>query len=186
MAHPGQSQQQPFWRSREFVIAITGALVGAIVGAFLAFIFPVISHALNASPPDSTVIRLMDQDVLAALHHDGELASQMYSSSAVVIDAGCQSPDSGTVFTGREQIKQRYNTLPHFASLAHVNIHVTWIPNDKSATQATATADTVGALMSSAGGPIPIRGHEQWTFALISGQWLITSFTYNLCLLSSS
>jgi hypothetical protein len=121
---PGQSQQQPLWYSREFVIAITGALIGAIVGAFLAFLFPVISHNLNAPPPDSTFTRLMNQDVRAALHHDGEVASQIYSSNAVVIDAGCQSPGSGTVFTGLEKIKQRYNSLPQFASLAHVNIHV--------------------------------------------------------------
>ena len=76
--------------------------------------------------------------------------------------------------------------MPRLADLHHVNVQVTWIPNDSSASQATATADTVGAVDLASGRVTPIHGHEQWTFARTGGAWRITSFTYNLCSPSGS
>ena len=71
MASIAQGQQHSFWR--EFLIAVIAAVLGAVIG-----LAPTIIRWVNSPPPDSTVISLMNQDVQAALHHDGNLASQIY------------------------------------------------------------------------------------------------------------
>lgn len=154
--------------------------IGVILGIFLALIFPVIFHAVHGPPPDTVVTNLMNQEVLAAETHDVGPLPLIYAYNAVVVDAGCQSPSPAAIWSGLPQITDRYSHLPQFLSLAHVNVHITWIPDDSSATRATATADTNGIALIN-GSKLSLRGHEQWTFAMIDGQWRITLYTYNLC-----
>jgi hypothetical protein len=156
----------------------------AIVAFILGFISMPLYNLVYGHPPDTLVTNLMAQDVFAAKSQDVGPLPLIYAYNAVVVDAGCQSPSPSYIWSGLPKITDRYNSLPKFISLAHVNVHVTWIPDDSSATQATATADTGGiALINDS--QLSLRGHELWTFAKIDGQWRITGFTYNLCLPSS-
>ncbi|SRR5258708_22184351 len=130
-------------------------------------------------PSDATVTQLMDQESQIATEHSVEPLTSIYDAQAVITDAGCLTPGQGTVWPGLTQIGDRYSNLGQFTTLQHSDPHISWVPNNFLAMKAYASAITIGGLVSPPG---PIRGHEQWIFAKINGQWLITSFTYNLCL----
>jgi hypothetical protein len=132
-------------------------------------------------PPTSVVTSLMDQEAQAALTHDLGIVSKIFSPNAVVVDDLCQSPNLSKFWHGLQEIQDRYDKLPTYISLQHVNSIVTWIPDDSSAAKATATAETDGVYVNSSGKRIFIRGYELWTFAKIDGKWLITSFAYDRC-----
>jgi hypothetical protein len=159
-------------------------LFTAAIGGILGFSLPLLYGIIVNPPPASTVADLMNQESLAAKMHNITVVSRIYASDAVVTDAGCQSPGASTVWTGEAQIMSRYNALPAFSSLEHVNVHVNWEPDFSWATKADATAETVGVIVPSGGSQQSqfIVGHEQWTFAHENGHWVITSFTYNLCI----
>lgn len=154
--------------------------VGVILGLFLPLLYGIIVNP----PPASTLTDLMNQESLAAKMHNTSVVSRIYASDAVVTDAGCQTPGASTSWKGAVQIMSRYNALAAFSSLEHVNVHVNWEPDFEWATKADATSETVGVIVPSGGSQQSqfIVGHEQWTFAHENGQWVITSFIYNLCL----
>ena len=170
------------WLKRISADPIYVGIASAIVGALVGLAIPWAAHQLFGPPPDRIVLRIMDQEVQFAKNHRGDQAVKLYAPNAVVVDAGCQTPGVGTVYRGADAIRQRYEALPSFANLSHVNAQISWIPSNNSATRATATAETVGVISPAT----PIRGYEQWEFALFAGKWLITSFTYNLCFPSTS
>jgi hypothetical protein len=131
-------------------------------------------------PSDKIVVTLMNQEIQAARTRDVGLVAQIFSDQATITDAACQTPAQATIWTGLTQITARYAALGSFSSLEHANPQVSWVPNDFTATKAYASALTAGALLSP---PQTLSGHELWVFAKINGQWLITVFTYNLCVL---
>ncbi len=174
----GSLSMKPPLRYRVWNRFVIGAFfAGAIVSFLLTFL---ILFLLSLPPDDTLVTNLMDQDVIAAKTHSVALLPQIYAYDAVVVDAGCQSSSPSSVWSGLPAITTRYEGLPTFTLLAHVMVHVTWIPDNSSATRATATSDTSGIALVN-GSQLSLRGHELWTFAKIDGQWRITSFTYNLC-----
>ena len=156
--------------------------------AIITFILTLTVQWLLGPPSDSTVTALMTQEIQASMTHDLGLVARIYDAHAVIMDAGCQSPSQGHAWSGLADITARYDTLPQFASLDHADPHISWAPNNRSAMKAYASATTIGALGAGVNtSSQPIRGHEQWNFAntsgqWLNGQWLITSFTYNLCL----
>lgn len=143
--------------------------------AILTFAFTLGVQWILGPQDESTIIQLMDQEVQIATTHTGSLAS-IYDAQATVIDAGCQTPGQGVVWSGLTRITDRYNNLGRFTSLEHADPHISWEPNNRWATKAYVSATTIGGTASG-----PIHGNERWTFAKINGQWLITSFTYNFC-----
>ena len=92
-----------------------------------------------------------------------------------------EHPPSSIVTSGLVELHKRYESLPSFTHISHVNAAVTWVPNDNTASRATATANTVGAIEKD-DKRTPILGHEQWEFEKQGYSWRITSFIYNLCL----
>jgi hypothetical protein len=78
------------------------------------------------------------------------------------------------------EIVSRYQHLPHFDALQHVNISVSWDPQQPM--EATATADTLGVTSAANGSPMPLVGHESWSFVRIKNQWFINNFTFDQCL----
>lgn len=154
-------------------VGIASTVAGVVVGLAITWVV----HKISEPPSDSIVLQIMDKEVRFAENHRGDLALQLYAPNAVIVDAGCQNPGTGSVWQGARLIQQRYETLPSFVSLGHDNAQIRWYPSNNSAKTATAMAETVGVISPAT----PIRGHEQWEFALINGRWLITSFTYNLC-----
>jgi len=176
------------WLSKTAVHAAGLPLVLVILGAAIPIAYSLIHHSLTAPPGIGTVTRLMNEESRAAKAHDVNVASRIYARGAVVTDAGCQTPGASHSWVGRAEIKARYRALPTFLSLHHVNARVFWDPDNRQATTADVTADTIGVLGPSAGSQArqPIAGHELWTFALFDGRWLVTSFTYNLCLPASN
>src|SRR5450755_4168285 len=64
--------------------------VTAVLGGLAVFLIPIIVHAFTPGvPSNSAVVRLMNIDVAAALHHDGSIASRAFVPTGVVMDAGC-------------------------------------------------------------------------------------------------
>lgn len=134
-------------------------------------------------PSPSAVTSLMSKEATDAETHNTAAALSLYASTAFVKDAACLTHGSSTTWRGLKAIKARYKGLPAFSALQHKFPQVQFMPPDSLARTARATAQTVGILAPSATSPLPqyVRGNELWTFALINGKWLITSFTYNVC-----
>jgi hypothetical protein len=163
-----------------FANSTGGAAIVGVVGVILGLVLPQLVALPFQHPSDSIVTDLMNQEVLAAKSQDVGSLPLIYAYNAVVVDAGCQSPSPSYVWSGLPKITDRYSGLTPFPLLAHVNVHITWLPDNSSATQATATADTSGIALVN-GSPLSLKGHELWMFAKIDGRWCITDFTYNLC-----
>ena len=157
-------------------LVISVLVVVFIVGVILG----ILSLTRIIGPYDSIVTNLMDQDVIAAKSHDVESLPQIYAYNAVIIDDRCPSSSPFATWSGLPAITDRYESLPPFIWLAHVNVHITWMPDNFWATRATATSDTSGIAVVN-GSQISLKGRELWAFAKIDGQWRITSFTYDLC-----
>jgi len=159
------------------IAAVVAAAIGAAMGVFI----PQYLDALKQHPSDAIVTHLMEEEARAGIGHDWEHMRRLYASDAVVADASCSSnhPD---IRQGINEIVQRYQTLPTVLALAHVNVAVSWEPDSSEATKATATAETIGEISNPDSTRQFLGGYEQWTFARIDNQWLITSFIYNLCL----
>jgi hypothetical protein len=133
--------------------------------------------------PAAAVMGLISQEAAAARSHDLGLVERIYMPDAVVTDAGCQSSAPPVSWIGLVQIEDRYRALPAFASLQHVDVELSWDSQNRWASRASATADTIAVLEPAAGQkPQVVVGREGWEFAKTGGQWVITSFTYNLCL----
>lgn len=177
-------QQPPSVRQRQLAKRLSKWSKHPVIVVIITLILTLTVQWILGPPSDSTVTALMAQEVQAGKTHDVRLVASIYDEHAVVMDAGCQSPDQGTVWSGLPRITARYLELPQFASLDHADPHVSWVLNNRFATKAYASATTIGAIASSTGNQ-PIRGHELWVFAKINGQWLITSFIYNLCMPSA-
>lgn len=128
-----------------------------------------------------SITYLMNQDVLAAETRNPVIVESIYTKDAVMTDAGCYlHPGVLTNYNGLVEIVNRYQHLPHFNALQHVNISVTWDPQKPM--EATAMAETIGAISADNGSQMPLVGNEKWSFVLINNQWFISSFTFNLCL----
>jgi hypothetical protein len=170
---PLQHPQSPARKScRESILY---PLLVAIISSILTLAFTLGVQWFLGPQDESTIIQLMDQEARIATTHTGSLAD-IYDAQATVIDAGCQTPGQGVVWSGLAQITDRYNHLGQFTSLQHSGPQISWEPNNRWATKAYVSATTIGGLASG-----PIHGNERWTFDKINGRWFITSFTYNFC-----
>lgn len=168
---PPSQQQSQSDQGKDFRLSIFYPLLVAI----LSLVLTLGVQWILGPHDESTIIHLMDQEVQIATTHTGSLAS-IYNAQAAVMDAGCQTPGQGVVWSGLTQITDRYSNLGRFTSLEHSDPHISWEPNNLLATKAYVLATTIGGTASG-----PVHGNEHWTFAKINGQWLITSFTYNFC-----
>jgi hypothetical protein len=159
--------------------SLSAAVFGVLLLGGLAWAF----HQLTSSPPPSasTVTSLMTREATAGKTRDTALVERIYSPDAVVADAACGQPAQSHAWEGYGQLDARYSTMSKFLWLEHIFAQVTWEPDNSSASTATATAETAGVQLTSDGKPESISGRELWTFAVVDGQWRITSFTYNMC-----
>lgn len=160
--------------------AIVGAIVGAIVTALLTVAIPSFISHLRIHPDDRIVENLMQRDIYMAKTHDVSPIQSVYAYNAVVVDSGCQTNSQPTVWSGLPNITNRYESLPQIVTLDHATPQIRWIPDDSSATMAIATASTTGTVMQN-GSSYELKGNELWEVTQINGQWLVTSFTFDLC-----
>ncbi len=157
-------------------------IVAALLGTILGYVLPIEVARTNAPPPVSTVTDLMDKEVEAGKQPNTRHVDQIYASGAAVTDAACRTPSASQSWYGYGPIEGRYQNLPKFEALYHVNVHVSYEPDNSDAARAEATSDTIG-IMIPAGTSVPqtISGHEQWIFVKSGGRWVIQAFIYNLC-----
>lgn len=134
-------------------------------------------------PPPSVVTVLMTEEGAATTTRNLAIVGRIYAPGAFVRDAACRSPGHSVTWRGLVQIRARYRALASFAFLRHEFPRVHFIPDNSRAVRATATAQTAGRIRPSRTSPAGryMRGGEVWTFARISGRWLVTSFTYDVC-----
>lgn len=181
-----------------------GAVAGVIVGFLIATLVSRPPHPTLTSthptccapthrpspkppvspPPSASVVTtLITKEAAAAVAGRPADAIVLYAPTAFVSDAACLTHGQSRTWSGRDQILQRYLHLGAFSWLRHVDPEVTFTPNNALATSATATAQTAGFIKPSATLPtgLYIHGNERWTFIRVAGQWLIKSFTYNVC-----
>jgi hypothetical protein len=171
---------------RSFVLFFDSQMRSVVVGGIIVGLLLAYFHVLNEPPGIGNVTGLMKAEADAATAHDASVVFRIYDRNAVVIDAGCQTPGKSQTWKGYFQIYARYIALKktRFLWLRHIFAQVSWEPNNAGATAASVTAETTGVIEPSTGRRKPqfIVGHELWTFALVNRHWLVTSFTYNLCL----
>ena len=164
-----QQQKSSAWKS------FRDSIFYPLLVAILTLAFTLSVQWFLEPRDESKIIQLMDQEAQIARTHTGSPAD-IYDAQATIIDAGCQTPGQGVVWSGLAQITDRYSHLGQFTSLEHSDPHISWEPDNLWATKAYVSATTIGAMASG-----PIHGNERWIFDKIDGQWLITSFTYNFC-----
>ena len=174
------SVMKPKERAKLLGHPLTVALITIIIGTLTTL-------ALQWAPSEITLRQIMDQETQIAKGQNGVSLESIYDPQAVVTDSGCSSHTQGTVWAGLQQIRARYSSLSsqfQFPSLEHFDPHFTWQPNSLWATRADVSASTVGTMLSRTDGTSQILGgYERWTFTKTdTGQWLIISFTFDLCL----
>ncbi len=158
-------------------------IVGALLGTILGYGLPIVVTQLTAPPAVSTLTDLMDKEVDAGKQpQNTRLVDQIYASGAAVTDAACRAPGASQSWYGYGAIENRYQQLPKFEALYHVNVHITYEPDNRDAARAEATSDTIG-IMIPVGTSVAqtISGHEQWIFVKSGDRWAIQAFIYNLC-----
>ena len=160
--------------------AIIGAIIGAILTALFTVAIPSIVSMVNGHPRDDIVMNLMEQDIHMAKTHDLTPIQSVFANNAVVVDSGCVTAGQPTVWANLPNIEKRYESLPQIVTLDHSKIQVNWTPDDSSATSAVATAYTTGTAIEN-GSSFELKGNEVWEFTKIDGNWLVTSFTFDLC-----
>ncbi len=174
-------------RSRRFSRGLKGIfdsqMRATVVGGLVLFGLLTVYHNWTQPPGTGTVTSLMEEEATASETHDTALVSRIYTADAEVTDTGCETAKTlSQTWQGYAQIEDRYRLLPRFVWLQHAFEQVTWYPNDRSASTASATAVTVGVLaLPGTRNFLSITGDELWTFARVNGQWRVASFTYNLC-----
>ena len=158
---------------QKIALATLTAIVGVgILGAVATIFGPKISPP---PPPPSTapILKVMDAEAIDALNGDVQGAVSLYTDDAVVGDA-----QGGMTWSGINEIRSRYASLPKFKALKHLGAIVTF---DNDSRRAQARASTSGIYINAAGLPVTISGTdgERWTFELVGRDWKVTIFIYN-------
>lgn len=167
-------------RNSPLFVGVLAAIVGAICWPTGAAVV----HQFTDPPGISTLTHLMNEEATGSKDHQLGVVLRIYAPDAVVTDAGCRTRGAGQTWQGYGELRARYSALPKILSLHHIFASAVWEPANSRAETATVTAATSGVIVvwPSPSQTEPIAGHELWTFALVNGNWLVTSFTYNLCL----
>lgn len=181
---PSRRQRWRRFVSRSPILAtVLVTFAGAVIGAVVQLATARAVHNATKPPSIGVLINVMNAEAAATRSGDLAALASLYAPGAVVTDAGCQTRGTARIWAGLNQITARYDRLPRFLSLRHVDPQVVWLPDNSTAAKAEVTAETVGVIAPPAKSPnpVPVFGHELWTFALSQGRWVVTSFTYNLC-----
>lgn len=172
----------------------TCTLIAAFVGAIGGWGLPVLYGSLANPPALSTAMGVMDGDIQAAMTNNlnarASLVKSIYAPDAVLFDAGCPNPISARTWSGIDRIVERYQGLPRFSALQHVNVEAVWMPANSRATRAEVTGETVGVIAATRTTPtqfiharevwLLVRPGSRWIFP--DDRWVIKLFAFDLCL----
>jgi len=183
-ADQGEGSKIRKWLVRRRDSPLFVAIFAAIVGAICWPVGAAVVHHFTDPPGIGTLTHLMDEEATGSMAHQMSVVLRIYAPGAVVTDAGCRTRGAGQTWQGYGEIVARYSALPKILSLHHIFASVAWEPANSRAETATVTATTIGVIEVWPSPPQTqsLTGHELWTFAHVNGKWLVTSFTYNLCL----
>jgi hypothetical protein len=121
------------------------------------------------------VTDIIQQEATLVQNGAYEQAVTLYADTASIRDY-----QGNHLWEGKSQIAHRYANLQEFPYLKHEAITISF---NLDGTIARANADTVGTYIdTSTNLPVDISSNqgERWVLQKISGEWKITSFTYNL------
>jgi hypothetical protein len=109
-------------------------------------------------------------------NHDPEAALDLFEPDAVVRDAGARPPQ---IWSGTTAIKERYEELPTFLELDHIDLTLSL---DAAKEFARVRGSTIGEYLDTSGKRIVISSvnGEEWALRKEKGSWKIVSFSYDV------
>ena len=125
------------------------------------------------------ITAIINLEAQAVVDRDFGAILAKYDTDAVVKDVGGGQVSNQNTWIGKERIASRYFNLARFNHLKHLGTVVTM---DELGNYAQASAGTEGQYEDTSGKVYNIYSvtGERWTFKKVNGDWLITSFCYNV------
>jgi len=180
---PEATGKRKGWRGLNWRELIVGGFLLAVAASIISGVLVevITTHCLDREPPQEEHIRnVIVQEATLTLAGDVDAVIELFAANASVYDFACGSDERQRRWIGQENLRERYDQLPHFEYLEHAAIQVTI--NDGK--YATATSHTQGGYYVN-GEVITIPDEsscdgERWSLEKIDGTWKIVDFTYNV------
>jgi len=156
----------------QIIVGIIIAVAGGFSGAILLRLYEA-----NTSG-ESQIRQTINSEAEFVLDGHTEKVVSLFAENAFIRDAAGGDINNEKVWEGKQRILSRYEALPRFNYLKHDAMEIS-ISQDKK--YARVIADTVGSYILN-GNTLNITSNrgEKWTLEVVKGEWIITSFTYNL------
>jgi hypothetical protein len=124
--------------------------------------------------PAQPIVQVLELEAKYSRERDCESLANLYEEQATI-----RSIFPMEIFTGRDQIRRRCESLPEFFRLAHLAPTVAF---DSSGTYARVQAGTSGQMKTIQNDIVHISSvkGEEWTLRKYGNVWLIADFTYGL------
>ncbi len=144
-------------------------VLSSLVISYLAFV-------QNRPVSSMDILDTIRAEAKYSKNHDMEAALALFEPDAVVRDAGARPPQT---WSGTMEIKERYEKLPTFIKLDHIDLILSL---DAGKEFARVRGSTIGEYLDAGGKRIVISNvnGEEWALRKEKGTWKIVSFSYDV------